>query len=146
MSRIPATTKLVTENFPEQRSWIGPMFSIINKFIQDVVGAVNGGLEFQTNFYGKEIDLDFVYVSAALSLPSITWDLKSPPRALSVVSAYDNTPTTNRAFSPIILNLGWQLNQDNQVEISDVVQLSSSGGISGLTVGKRYKIKVRITP
>lgn len=148
MSRIPSTQKLIVENFPEQREWIGAMFQTINKFIGDVVTAINGGIEFGVNIQGKEFEYDFVYQSHATTFPqSFQWTLVSPPKALYVTAAFENNPSLNRNFTPIIALVNWSYTADNQVQITDCVKLAgNTAAISDLTAGRRYKIKTRVTP
>ena len=144
--RVPATTKLIAENFPEQKSWISPMFFVVNKFIQDVVRAINGGVQFGDNIQGIETLFDFVYVSHAVSLPSFTWNLINPPKAMTVISAFENV-TSTRLFSPIMVNIAWQLGINNIVSLTDIVKLTGNpAAVSQLTVGNRYQIRVRTTP
>ncbi len=121
---------------------------MINKFINDVVAAVNGNIEFEKNILGLEKEFDFVYVSHVVSLPLVVrWTLATPPRALSVVAATSNNPAANRDFSPIICNVAWSLNSTNEISISDIVSFTGSpAAVAALVAKSRYKIKVRITP
>lgn len=126
------------------------MFYILNKFISDVIIAVNGGIEFNKNVQGQEFEYDFVYESDAISLPqSFKWTLSNPPRALVVVAAFINNPTQNRDFSPIMVQCTWHLTNDNRVQITDVIRLGGAWTVSPasqLNPGYRYKIRVRVTP
>jgi len=67
--KIPVAQRLIVEDFPEQRSWISPMFSVLNKFITFVYQALNGGLIFSDNISGQEQLFDFVYTSPTASFP-----------------------------------------------------------------------------
>ena len=145
--KIPSTQKVRIEDFPDQKDWIAPLVSVVNKFIQDTIASVNNGLEFSDNFMGLDKELDFVFVSSTVSFPQVfRWTLAKKPNALTVVSAYENTPTVGRDFLPIIACVSWSLSDSNEISISDVVKLDSSPAVSALTVGNRYKIKVRVQP
>jgi len=146
--RIPSTQKVRIEDFPDQKEWITPLVSVVNKFINDVIASVNGGIEFEKNVLGVEKDFDFVYISHTLSLPLVfKWTLALPPKSLVIASSGENVPTSNRDFSPIIALASWSLNPANEISISDIVKLTGSpAAVSALTAGNRYKIKVRITP
>lgn len=150
MGKINATTKLIVENFPDQREWISPMFNVLNDFIQNVVSAINGGLSFTDNLQGRDQEIDFSYVTVANSIPKIKWEMTAPPKALQVVSAYEAAPVSAgevaRNFSPAIILLSWGLNAQNFIVINDAVKITSSGGVTSLTSTNRYKIRVRITP
>lgn len=146
MARVSATQRLIVEDFPDQKEWIGPMFDTINEFITKVLAEVNGRVEFAQNIAGVEKELDFVFVNAATSFPqTFAWTLGLKPKALYVVSALENNPSVNRLFTPVIVNVAWQLNNLNQIEVTDAVKLSS-GGVSSLTASRRYKILLRVTP
>lgn len=147
MSRITATDKLKEEDFPQQ-SWLGEIFRIINKFIGEVVAAINGGLTFQDNFVGVRHEFSFKFASNAVSFPQkISWPLSAPARTFSLVSAYE-TPASGPEVS-IMAVCQFDYKQDSQgtfVHISDAVKLTSGGGSTGLTAGARYRFLVQITP
>lgn len=146
MARIGATQKLIVEDFPDQKEWIGKLFIPINDFISKVLLAVNGNIEFSSNIVGLEKELDFVYVSDEVSLPQkIQWTLTQRPKAFYLVSAFENEPSSGSFFSPVTLCANFIINQKNEIEINGIVKLSSTG-ISSLTAGKRYKILIRVTP
>lgn len=159
MSKFSATQKLVVENFPDQREWISPMFSVLNKFIQDSIKVLTNGISFADNIQGKEYESDFVFVNNTTSLPKVRWDILIPPKALSVVSAYEAVPPATgdiaNAFSPVIILVAWALDAQNFVQLTDAVKVNSIAPvagvaqpavITGLVPSNRYKIKVRITP
>ncbi|NBW16058.1 MAG: hypothetical protein EBR82_49555, partial [Caulobacteraceae bacterium] len=145
MARISATQKLVVEDFPDQKDWIGKMLLPINDFISKVLGSVNGNIEFGSNIVGIEKELDFIYVNDATSLPQkIKWTLSQRPRAYYLVAAYEGIANVNSSFSPVTLCANYIINQQNEVEVNGIVKLTSSG-VSSLTPQKRYKILIRIT-
>jgi len=143
MSRVTATDKLKAEDFPDQSSWLGPMFRIINKFIQEVVASINGGLTFSENIRGTEQEVSFKYASNAVSFPQrIKWGFTEPPRSYHLVNGTENG-------SPIMVILQFNYKQDSEgtfVLIEDAVKLTSGGGSTGLTSGSRYKFRIRVTP
>lgn len=146
MARISATQRLIVEDFPEQKDWIGGLLDPINEFITKTLQTVNGGIEFSSNIIGLEKEFDFVYVSESVTFPqSFSWSLGKKPNSLIVVAASENVPSSNRNFSPIILCASWQLNAKNAVELSSAVKITTAG-VSALTVGNRYKIRVRVSP
>lgn len=144
MGRIKSKTTLTVEQFPEQKDWIGKMFQVLNSFITDVIAQVNGSLAFGENITGVEREFEFEYVDDTTSLPlEFKWTLNSPPKALSVVYAYESTLTSTGA--PIALVAAWLLTAEAKVSITSVVRLDTTGAGS-LTAGKRYTIRVRVTP
>lgn len=146
MARLTATQRLIVEDFPDQKDWIGGLLDPINEFITKTLLAINGGIEFSSNIVGLEKEFDFVYVSEAVTFPqTFRWSLSRKPASFLVVAASENTPSSNSNFSPIILLGAWQLNAKNEVELTSAVKVTTSGA-AALTVGNRYKVKVRVTP
>lgn len=146
MAKIRATQKLIVEDFPDQKDWIGKLIEPVNSFITRVLGEVNGNLEFGENVPGVEKEFDFSYVSDSTSFPQVfRWELGKKPGALVVVSALENTPASNRNFIPVIVAVSWNFNAQNEVELSSAVKITSAG-VTTLVAGNRYKIKVRVGP
>lgn len=146
MGRLNATRKLIVEDFPDQKDWIGDLFVVINDFITKVSSILNGNVEFSTNVIGVEKELDFVYVSDVASLPQkIKWDLSVRPRAFYMVAAYEGQPKIANSFKPVTLCANYILNEKNEIEVNGMVKLSPSG-VSSLVPQKRYKILIRISP
>jgi len=146
MGRITATRKLIVEDFPDQKSWIGDLFWVINDFVTKVVSNVNGQIEFGSNIIGAEKELDFVYVSDSASLPQkVKWNLSLRPKAFYLVSAYEGDPKVNTSFLPVTLCANYILNEKNEIEVNGIVKLTASG-VQSLTAQKRYKILIRVTP
>jgi len=142
--KLPVAERLIVEDFPEQKAWIAPMFSVINRFITNAFLALNGGLVFSDNITGQEQVFDFVYTSAAASFPKkMKWKLADKPRALYVVEASEETSLLTRA--PVMVLAAWEYADDGTVSISSMARVSTSG-VATLTVGYRYKIRVRVTP
>lgn len=142
--KIPVTQRLIVEDFASQKEWISPMFQVINSFITTVVQALKGGLSFQDNIAGQEQVFDFIYSSGTASFPKkIKWKLADKPRALYVVEASEETGTTAR--TPVMVLAAWEFTDDGSVSITSMARVDTSG-VATLTVGKRYKIRVRVTP
>lgn len=139
--KIRFDDRLIVEQFPEQRDWIGPMFRVVNGFFSQVGGALKGQLTFLDNFLGQEREFDFNYQSLALTFPQkFQWGLSVAPRALQVVSATKNG-------EPIMVAVAWEFTPEGAIQLTDAVQFASTATtVDPLTVGARYKIKVRVTP
>lgn len=168
MGKVSATQRLIVEDFPKQKDWISPMFYVVNDFFQKVLSALNGGIEFSENILGVERELDFIYVSHAVSLPlRFKWTLNKKPRAVSVVAAYygkysgnlydgvtsawDATATavlkSNSSLVPFLTSVTWEFTQDGEVSITDFSTII--GSVAKLTTpmtGQRVILRVRVTP
>lgn len=142
--KLPVIQRLIVEDFASQKEWIAPMFSVVNNFITTVGQALKGGLSFEENIAGQEQVLDFVYSTEAATFPKkIKWKLADKPKALSIVEASEETSTT--AKNPVILLAAWVFADDLTVTIGTIAKVTTSG-VGTLDAGKRYKIRVRITP
>lgn len=141
--RIQATDKLKEEDFPGQKQWIGPMFRTINRFIEDVTAALNGGLVFVDNNLGLEHEFSFTYASNDVTFPQrVKWPLAATPKAYDLVNAMENDV-------PIMVVLQFGFKQDSEgsfVELVDAVKFTLGGGSTGFQSGERYKIRIRVTP
>lgn len=141
MGKIKATRKLVTEQFPpEHRTWLANLFSLVNQFITEVVGALNGGIVFSENITGVEREFDFIYTSSAASFPQkFTWTLAAKPVALQVCQAVENG-------EPVMITLLWEYTDAAEVSVTYAAKITTAPALAALTVGARYKIRVRLTP
>lgn len=138
--RIKTTTLLKVEDFPDQKSWIGKLISPINDFFTQSLQIINDGVVFPDNFIGKDYLFKFTYQSAAISFPQkFQWNLRAKPQALIVVAASEN----GEAFIPAV---AWQFATDGTIQLTSVVRLTTAPAVALLQAGKRYEIRVRVTP
>lgn len=138
--KIRSTQRLSTEDFVEQKEWIGKVFSPINNFFSQCISILNQGITFEDNILGADHVFDFIYQTDALSFPiGFRWAFATPPRALVVVAATEG-------LTPVIINLAWQLTVTGQISVTSVVKLTAAGGVTVLTAGSRYQLRVRVTP
>lgn len=64
MSKVPTVRRLVVEDFPDQKKWIGRLFDILNTFIINVVQGLSNQLTISENMLAQ---VDRVRVRTALS-------------------------------------------------------------------------------
>lgn len=139
MAQIPPIKTIRQEEFPdEQRAWIGKLLQPLNLFLTITANSLNQSLTFGDNIQGQDFLLDFTYNSVADLPQSFRNSLPVRPRSLVQVSALENE-------NPVIIAFSWQLTSDNQIQIADIVKLTSAG-VSAPTVGNRYKIRFRSMP
>lgn len=154
MAKVSATQRLIVEDFPDQKNWIGKMFYVINDFFEKSLGAINGGLEFKQNILGQENDIDFLYSSSSVTLPlSVKWGLNKPPRAVQVVAAYAGMVNdslevvSNKRLVPCLCVLAWEYTQEGAISITDFNILAGLNSTSaGPVSGQRILIRIRSTP
>ncbi len=161
MAKINNTQRLTIEQFPDQKDWIGKMFSVVNDFFQKVQSTINGSIEYATNIMGKEIEFDFLYGSATASLPLLyKWPLAKAPRSLNLVYSavgvwgndFDDTPsamtvTTNKSLVPILALVCWEYTAEGNVSITDFAILDGDFvHIRRPVSGQRVVLRVRVEP
>ncbi len=169
LGKITNTQRLTVEQFPEQKDWIGRMFSVVNDYFQKVQSTINGSIEYDSNILGKEITFDFIYGSATANLPlTYKWTLNKPPRALKVVysavgvwsgtfdtsantdandSAHTMAVVTNKSLLPAIISVCWEYTAEGNVSITDLVILKSGyNHVRSPIAGQRVVLRVRVEP
>lgn len=145
MGKIKATQRLIVEDFPEQKDWIGKLFYVVNRFITEVIAALNGNIVFEQNITGQEHLFDFKYVSDAVSFPlEFKWNLSVKPKAFDIVAATVETSTTSE--TPMIAVAAWQFTTEGNIRVTRIHAISSAPAVASLTASSRYRILVRVTP
>lgn len=155
MAKIANTQRLTVEQFPDQKEWIAPLFSVVNDFFQKVQSTINGSIEFKSNVMGAEFTFDFIYVSHAVSLPlEYKWTMVQKPKSAYVASAYlgnstgqGGTVISNKTLVPFICQVAWEYTQDGSVRLSDFCWISGSGATVATPIsGQRVVITLRVEP
>ena len=59
MAKIQGTSRLLVNEFPGQKDWIGRLFDPLNQSLDSLFGALRGKLTYQDNLYCnvKEIEI-----------------------------------------------------------------------------------------
>lgn len=122
--------KFTTEDFQDQVSWIGKLFSPLNQFVGDVVLAFSNGLTIKDNL-AQEIR-DVKYVNTASNFPlkfKAKWS--KYPKGILPIYLFNNTTSTYSTAQPWVV---WSY-QDGQIIITD---------ISGLVASSTYTIRLLV--
>lgn len=136
MSKLNQPTNLRAEDFPEQNSWIGRLFVVLNAFIQSVQSVLDNNIDFFTNIRSVTKDFD----TTSLTFPiTFQWPFTQvKPLALTVLSATSDTAS-------ICLIPAWSYDSsNNQITVRYLTEVSASG-VSAVTTGRRYKFSLRAT-
>lgn len=120
--------KLTLEDFPEQRSWIGKLFSVLNKFTGDLVQGFTNQLTVEDNLFQEIREVKFTNSSSEFPLKFRT-KFASAPKVL--IAGYLFNVTTG-VYSTAAPWVQWSY-QDGQVLISNV---------SGLTTDNQYTMRL----
>lgn len=127
---LAAIKRIIAEDFPEQRSWIGKLLEPLNGALSTVSKLLDRGLTFQENFKAQVKDLNFLNDSTAFPL-YFRCDIGARPTGLWVVNVVEDTASPT-AFSDAVF-LTWEYQQDGRIKVL---------GATGLTSGRRYKLTV----
>ena len=122
--------RFTTEEFQEQASWIGKLFSSLNQFIGEVVTAFSNNLTVSENLYQEIREIKWLNSTSTYPLKFMT-KFKTHPRGLVPIYLLNNTTGSYSTAQPWVV---WSY-QDGQVIISD---------ISGLTADKTYTIRLLV--
>ena len=122
--------KLTLEDFPEQRSWIGTLFGVLNQFTNDIVQSYNNQLTVADNLFMEIREIKFVNQSGDFPL-KFTTKFSSNPKGLTPIYLFDNTVGS---YSPLTPQLVWSY-ADGALSISN---------ISGLTAATTYTIRLLV--
>ena len=122
--------KFTTEEFQDQQSWIGKLFSPLNQFTSSVVQAFNNGFSIEDNLYQELKDIK--WVNSATNFPlKFKTKFAIHPKGLMPIYLLNNTLGSYSVLQPWVV---WSY-ADGQVVISD---------ISGLTAASTYTIRLLV--
>jgi hypothetical protein len=116
MASIPPLKRLSPEQFKDQSSWIQPLLTSINDFMERVVSALNKQLTVNENTTGaiKDVTLDGTFPV------KLAWDKPRPSVVLvGDVQGLDSTFSLSTA-----VQVQWSFNQSGQLQIDAVVGIS----------------------
>ncbi len=119
------------EEFPDQASWIGKLFSPLNQFTGELVTAFSNALTIEDNLYQEIKEIKYVNNSNNFPLKFRTKFNNVQPRGLTPIYLLNNTTGSYSTAQPWIV---WSY-QNNEVSIS---------AISGLTASTTYTIRILV--
>lgn len=127
MAKLPPLSRLTTEEFGDQASWIERLLSPINMFFERVVSALNKNLTIGDNFAGaiKTVELNGTWPL------NVAWELPIRPMTVIVGQVYRSDNTSFTLTDAV--QVQWTFNQAGQLQIS---------GVTGITPSSTTKYKV----
>lgn len=131
MSKI-SPIKFNVEQFQEQSSWIGNLFSTLNAFINDTVVATTNNLTITDNLYQELKEIKFVNNTANFPLKFRT-KFNQYPKAFYVGYLFDDTTSSYASLTSAPWVVWSFANQE--------ITISS---ITGLTTDRTYTIKFHV--
>lgn len=120
MSRLPPVQRLVTEDFADQKKWIGKLLSPINQFMESVYQSLNQGLTLQENMAAAVLETQLEGQFPA----KIAWTLKSKPVAVLVGQVELVSGATVSLTDAI--GIRWSYNGQGVLQIDQIVGITPS--------------------
>lgn len=120
MSKI-SPSKLSIEDFPEQRSWIGKLFEVLNQFSGELNTSFQNALTIQDNLFQEIKELKFKYSTDQLPI-KFRAKFGTSPQGILPIYLYD---TTSNVYGPAAPWPVWSY-ADGQVSIASIVGLTSN--------------------
>jgi hypothetical protein len=127
MSRLPPIQRLVTEDFPEQKKWLGKLLQPLNQFMESIYSTLNKNITIADNLAAdiRTIELDGTFPV------NLSWSLTAKPIAVVVGDCYKSSGASMTLTSAV--QVQWQFNQSGQLQID---------AIAGVTPSASTKYKV----
>lgn len=124
-------SKLLIEDFKDQASWIGKLFSTLNSFTGDIVSAFTNNITINDNLLQELKDIQYLNNAASFPLSFKTKFPSISPKGLTPVYLFDIDAQSYSTQAPWVV---WTYN-NGQIFLTDV---------SGLTSGHTYVLRVLV--
>ena len=125
MASIPPIRKFYIEDYPTQKTWIGPFLLILNQFVQAIVSALNGTLTIVQNTTSDIRQIALSSVPTSTIPVSFAWNKRGRPVAVIVGNVtLRSTIGTSYTLSSAV-QVQWQMSSEG-----DSVQLTHVSGIT----------------
>lgn len=129
MSKL-SPQKFIVEQFQGQADWIGPLFSSLNSFINDVVISFTNKLTISDNLYQEIKEIKWKNNSGDFPLKFKTKFISNPVGMIPIF-LYNNTLSANSAQVPV---LTWSYG-NGEISIT---------ALTGLTAASTYTIRLLV--
>ncbi len=135
MTALPPIRRLLVDDFPTQKNWIGPLLLTFNSFTEAVVNSLSAGLSLIDNTTSDVKTVQLANIPTPTTTGGATgptvlkWTKAAPPVAVLVGNV------VNLTGSPTVANAGYVLTNAVQVQWS----MDSTGkylkivGVVGIT-------------
>lgn len=130
MSKL-TPVKLNVEDFKDQASWIGKLFTVLNSFTNDLVTAFSNSISIQDNLLQELKDIAFLNSTNTFPLSFKTKFPTVSPQGLIPILVYDSDLGLPSTTAPWVT---WTY-ANGAIAISN---------ISGLTTGHNYLIRLLV--
>jgi hypothetical protein len=122
MAQIPQIQRLQTEDFQDQKKWIGKLFQPINTFMELVVSAFDRNLTLTENVAADILYPVFTSVPTATTPLPWSWRLKVPPLALIVGNVESTVGSDFAALAAV--QIQWTYSATNGLQITNLVGIT----------------------
>lgn len=96
MANLPQLRRLMLQDFVSQKSWISPMFVIINTFMQALITALSSNLTVKDNLSGKVESVTLTALPSIRTPYQILWRMSAAPTIMlkANITSVQNTVLT----------------------------------------------------
>lgn len=134
MSRVNANSSLRVEDYPaEERKWLPRLFQPLNLLLTQIVGAINGNIEFGSNIPSQDDNLEFNYSG---SFPSYKWGLVRPPKFQLLGRCLEDGVQVS-----LVLTTAYDASSA-LVNVTSIFKVTATGS-QALQSGSLYKVSIR---
>lgn len=116
MATIPSLSRIVQEDFPDQKSWIGKLLQPVNQFMTQVVSAFSNNLTFSENLRAQ---ITTVTVKGDLTFSPVEFKTKFTPVGLWPIKIVDKAASPAVVTAPIFVD--WSFNPSTSLVTIDSV-------------------------
>jgi len=120
MAKLPNISRLVTEDFPKESSWIGKLLNPLNTFMVSIYNALNKQLTFNDNMLAMTTT---VTVVSAATFEPVQFKVSFFPVGIWVIKAQDKSDNPQVIHSPCTVDWSY----------SSTTGLVTINGVSGIT-------------
>lgn len=119
MAKLPSIRRILPELFPDVK-FMPQLANVLNPFIEQIVRALNKGLNINDNFDGeiRNVVLDGTFPT------KISWSRANRPVTILVGKVSQVTGSAVAATSTV--GIDWEFTQDNMIQINQVFGISPS--------------------
>lgn len=130
MARIPPTKRLLTEDFPDQKAWIGKLIQPLNQYMEIASAALNRGLNVSDNL---DAQIETLTLTEG---QTVRFKVTTRARPLGVIiSSHANLAGSSPSISAALYPVWEYIPATNQIKISKIY---------GLNSGEKYRLTLFI--
>lgn len=126
MAKLPGLKRLMLEDFPEQKGWIGKLLDPLNLFMEQVYSALSRNLTIAENMNQAVLT---VRVKEGVATPTTPYYVKNTTKSKPLGVVITNSTDEDQSGYSGPLGLLWEyVDSSNQIKINTIYGLKTSSG------------------